>query len=104
MDVVEATGCEAIGASNADEALSVLEARPDIRIVFTDIQIPGSMDGLGLVRLMQTRWPRVAVLVASGKTDITDLPTGVQFLAKPYGSLQIETALRQLVGDLEIDD
>lgn len=99
MDTVEAIGCEAIDASNADDAVSILEARTDIRAVFTDVQMPGSMDGLELVRLLSKRWPCVAVLVASGKTSIapTDLPDGVLFFAKPYTRIQIETALRQII-------
>jgi two-component system, response regulator PdtaR len=64
----EAAGFQAIGVSNADEALSVLEARDDIAAVFTDVQIPGSMDGLGLIRLVRDRWPTVGLVVASGKS------------------------------------
>ena len=99
MDMVEAAGCEALGALNADDAVRLLEARSDIRAVFTDVQMPGSMDGLGLMRLMRERWPSVPVLVASGKDTVTpaDLPAGVRFFAKPYVALQIEAALRQLI-------
>ncbi len=96
MDMVDAAGCEAIGASNADEAVRVLEARADIRAVFTDVQMPGSMDGLALMRLTKKRWPSVVRLVTSGQTIVTDLPCGVGFVNKPYSLLQIETALRQL--------
>ncbi len=100
MDIVEASGCEPIAASNADEALDILAARADIRAVFTDVHMPGSMDGLELIRLLRERWPRVAALVASGKSSIApdDLPRGVRFFAKPYRPCQLETALRQLVG------
>jgi CheY-like chemotaxis protein len=98
MEMVEAAGCEAIGAFNADEAVRVLEARADIRAVFTDLQMPGSMDGLALMRLTKKRWPSVVGLVTSGRTNVTpgDLPCGVRFLNKPYSLLQIETALREL--------
>jgi DNA-binding NtrC family response regulator len=98
MDMVEAAGCEAIGASNADEAVRVLEARADIRAVFTDVQMPGSMDGLALIRLMKKRWPSVSRLVTSGQTSITraDLPCGVRFFNKPYLPREIEAALRRL--------
>lgn len=97
--MVEEAGFEAVGASNADEALSVLETRDDIRAVFTDVQMPGSMDGLGLIRLVRHRWPAVAGIVSSGKSSITemDLPRGVRFFAKPYQPFQIEAALRQLI-------
>ena len=100
MDMVEEAGCEAIGASNADEAVAVLEARADIRAVFTDVHMPGSMDGLALVRLMKKRWPSVVRLATSGQMSISsaDLPCGVRFFAKPYLPHQIEAALRQLIG------
>lgn len=97
LDIVEAAGFEAVSASNADEAIHVLETRDDIRAVFTDVQMPGSMDGLGLIRLMQDRWPAVAALVTSGGTNIADLPGGVRFLAKPYLPRQIEAALYKLI-------
>ena len=99
MNMVEAAGCEAIGALSADEAVRLLETRTDIRAVFTDIHMSASMDGLGLMRLMKDRWPSVPVLVASGKTNIApaDLPHGVRFFAKPYLPVQIEAALRQLI-------
>jgi two-component system, response regulator PdtaR len=98
MDMVEAAGCEAIGAADADEAIRVLEARSDIRAVFTDIYMPGSIDGLGLMRLMQERWPAVTALLTSGTANPASLPRGVRFVAKPYLPPQIEAALRQLIG------
>jgi DNA-binding NtrC family response regulator len=100
IDIVEGAGFEAIGASSADHAIDVLESRDDIRAVFTDIQMPGSMDGLALIRLMKERWPSVAALLTSGKINITpaDLPGGVPFFTKPYLAAQIESALRRLIG------
>ncbi|MGC1346111.1 MAG: response regulator, partial [Methyloceanibacter sp.] len=59
MDLVEAAGYRAIEASNADEAIAILESRKDIRIVFTDIDMPGSMDGLKLARAIRDRWPPI---------------------------------------------
>jgi DNA-binding NtrC family response regulator len=93
--IVEAAGFEAVSASNADEAVHVLGLRDDIRVVFTDVQMPGSMDGLGLIRLIQDRWPTVATLVTSGRMTIADLPGGVWFFPKPYLSHQIEAALHE---------
>jgi CheY-like chemotaxis protein len=97
--MVEEAGYEAISASDADEAIHILEGRSDIRAVFTDIQMPGSMDGLRLVWAVKERWPPVALIVTSGKSDIldTDLPAGGRFIRKPYDRSQIETMLRQLV-------
>jgi CheY-like chemotaxis protein len=99
LDMVEDAGFEAIAASNADEAVRILESRNDIRAVFTDVHMPGSMDGLRLVRVVRNRWPPVALIVTSGQTTVleTDLPTGGRFLHKPYQSAQIAAALRQIV-------
>jgi CheY-like chemotaxis protein len=99
LDMVEEVGFEAIAASDADEAIRILESRNDIRAVFTDIHMPGSMDGLRLARVVRNRWPPVALIVTSGRTKVleTDLPTGGRFLPKPYQLAQIETALRQLI-------
>src|SRR4051812_19102310 len=86
IDMVEGAGFEAIVASDADEAISILESRNDIRAVFTDVHMPGSMDGLRLARIVRNRWPPVALVVTSGRTNVleTDLPTGGRFVPKPY--------------------
>jgi CheY-like chemotaxis protein len=99
LNLVEDAGFEAIGAANADQAIRILESRTDIRAVFTDVQMPGSMDGLKLARLVRDRWPPVALIVTSGLMSISkeDLPTGAHFVGKPYQSAEIEFALRQLI-------
>jgi len=99
VEIVEGAGFRGIGVSSADEAVRVLEMRDDIRAVFTDVQVPGSMDGLELVRLMRERWPAVASLVTSGSTNMSeaDLPSGVRFFAKPYLRCEIIAALRGLI-------
>ena len=98
-EMIEDAGFEVISASDADEAIRILECRSDIRAVFTDVQMPGSMDGIRLVRVVRSRWPPVALLVTSGRTRVpeTDLPTGARFLHKPYEPAQITSALRQLI-------
>ena len=95
IDIVEGAGFEAMAASNADEAIRILESRNDIRAVFTDVQMPGSMDGLRLARVVRNRWPPVALIITSGQTNVceTDLPTGCQFVPKPYGAVQIRSIL-----------
>jgi CheY-like chemotaxis protein len=99
MDMVEEAGFEAIAASDADEAIRILESRTDIRAVFTDIQMPGSMDGLRLARVVRKRWPPVALIVTSGQMNVqdTELPVGGRFVRKPYEASQIATTLRQLI-------
>jgi CheY-like chemotaxis protein len=99
IDMVEGAGFKAIAAADADEAIRILESRNDIRAVFTDVQMPGSMDGLRLARVVRNRWPPIALIVTSGQTSVldTDLPTGGRFLRKPYGLPQIEATLRQVI-------
>lgn len=84
-------------ASNADEAIAILETRPDIHVVFTDIQMAGSMDGLKLAHFVRGRWPdqdhrdfRTSCVQRSR------LPEGSRFLPKPYGSDSISSILREL--------
>ena len=103
LAIIEDSGFEAIAAANADEAMHALETRADIRAVFTDVHMPGPMDGLKLAQVIRDRWPPVALLVTSGKTYVTatDLPSGARFLPKPYVPLQIEMNLREMLGDLQ---
>jgi CheY-like chemotaxis protein len=99
VDIIAAAGFEAIEASNADEAIEILEARRDIAVVFTDIQMPGSMDGLKLARAVRGRWPPIKI-VATSSVDVgeADLPAGGRFLPKPYSPVQITGVLRELTG------
>jgi CheY-like chemotaxis protein len=98
VDMIEAAGFEVVEATNADEAIAVLESRRDISVVFTDIQMPGSMDGLKLVRAVRGRWPPIKIVATSGHAHVTqqDLPEGGRFVAKPYSLNQITDLLREL--------
>jgi CheY-like chemotaxis protein len=98
-DVIESVGFEVLQAGTADEAIRILETRSDVRIVFTDVQMPGSMDGLKLARAVHGRWPPIKIIATSGQVSVTedDLPEGGQFLPKPYTSFQLASALQQLV-------
>jgi CheY-like chemotaxis protein len=100
VDMVRAAGFDVVEAKNADEAIPILETRNDIRIVFTDIQMPGSMDGLKLAAAIRGRWPPIKIVATSGLNNIGEdaLPSGSRFLPKPYGAVQIALALRELAG------
>jgi CheY-like chemotaxis protein len=94
---IEDAGFAVIEAANADEAIVILEARLDITVVFTDIQMPGSMDGLKLAAAIRGRWPPIKIIATSGLIDVRadDLPEGGRFLPKPYSPSQIVQTLRE---------
>ena len=100
VDMIRAAGFEVIDAGTADEAIEILEARTDITVVFTDIQMPGSMDGLKLAKAVRGRWPPIKIIATSGRVHVaeTDLPEGGRFLPKPYSPLEIAGVLRELTG------
>lgn len=91
-------GFEVVEAANADQAISLMESRLEISVVFTDIQMPGSMDGLRLVAVIRNRWPPVALLVTSGqlRPRESDLPENAHFLPKPYMPSDLKTHLYAL--------
>jgi CheY-like chemotaxis protein len=97
-DMITAAGFDAIEAANADEAIEILEVRRDIAVVFTDIQMPGSMDGLKLARAVRGRWPPIKIIATSGRAQVreADLPEGGRFLRKPYSPMQITGLLREV--------
>jgi CheY-like chemotaxis protein len=97
VGTIAAAGFEVIEAASADEAIRILESRSDIRVVFTDIQMPGSMDGLKLAHAVRDRWPPIKIIVTSGRELVAeyDMPEGGRFFAKPYDSTEICKALRE---------
>jgi CheY-like chemotaxis protein len=98
VDMIKAAGFVVVEAANAEEAIAILESRNDIAVVFTDIQMPGSMDGLRLARAVRGRWPPIKIVTTSGQRAVkdTDLPEGGRFLPKPYSAIQINRLLREL--------
>ncbi|MEA2756237.1 MAG: hypothetical protein QOJ54_2526 [Aliidongia sp.] len=98
VDIIAAAGYEVIEAADADKAIEILESRSDIAVIFTDVQLPGSMDGLKLARAVRGRWPPIKIVATSGQVHVreTDLPEGGRFLAKPYSPVQVTGVLREL--------
>jgi CheY-like chemotaxis protein len=92
-------GFDVVEAASADEAIMILECRLDITLVFTDVQMPGSMDGLKLAAAIRRRWPPIKIVATSGYVNVQqdDLPKGGRFLQKPYSPDQIVRTLRELV-------
>lgn len=98
-EMIEEAGYDVIEAANADEAIAILEVRLDIRVVFTDIQMPGSMDGLKLAAAVRDRWPPIKIVATSGHHAIRDgeLPEGSAFLQKPYNAATIGRVLNEMI-------
>lgn len=97
--LVEDLGCEFFEASNADEAIALLEKHPQITVVFTDIQMAGSMDGLELAAYARRRWPPLNFIIVSGNHAATEIemPEGARFFPKPYDAAAIGDAIRATV-------
>ncbi|UFX43120.1 response regulator [Bradyrhizobium sp. 41S5] len=100
VDIVEDAGFNSIEAVNADQAISILESRSDISLLFTDIQMPGSIDGLMLAHAVHDRWPSIKIILVSGQVKPSDAerPTNSQFFGKPLAVDQIITELQAMVG------
>jgi len=96
--LAEDEGFLVIEAPNADAAIALLEDHPEIRIVFTDIHMNGSMDGLELVAVAHDRWPPLRFLIVSGehRPACGEIPEGARFFAKPYDGVSIARALHSL--------
>lgn len=89
-DLVEA-GFKVLEAANADQAIKMLETHPEITILFTDIDMPGSMDGIRLAHAVRERWPPVKLVLVSGHQSPASeiLPADSAFFAKPYDMVRL---------------
>ena len=100
VDIVEDAGFTAVEAVSADEALAILETRSDISLLFSDIQMPGSMDGLMLARAVHERWPAIKIILVSGQVKVSDAdkPADSRFFGKPLVVKDMIAELQQMVG------
>ncbi|WP_457095003.1 response regulator [Microvirga sp. P5_D2] len=85
-DELESSGFQVLEAENADVALQILEARPDTGVLFTDVDMPGSMNGVSLAAQVHQRWPHILILISSGHHFLRndDVPDDGRFVSKPY--------------------
>jgi CheY-like chemotaxis protein len=98
MEVAEAFetgGFKVFQADTAERAIDVLQREPMIRVVFTDVDLPGRMDGLALAHYVRHRWPPTILLVGSGRAvpDTGALPSAARFVSKPYSSGNLAEAV-----------
>ena len=101
MQSLEDAGFEVVDAFNAEHALMALERRPDIRAVFTDVNMPGKFDGVSLARMVHERRPDMLIVVTSGamKVQRDDIPEGGRFIPKPYDGVQVADLIGGLLGE-----
>jgi CheY-like chemotaxis protein len=99
VEFVNGAGFETLEACDADQAIAILESCSEIAVLFTDINMPGSMDGLQLAHVVSNRWPVIEILVASGHVRLrqADLPPNGRFLGKPYPAAAMIAELHSLV-------
>ena len=92
VDTIEDAGFPTFEASGADEAIRLMEMHPEIRVIFTDIDMPGTMDGLKLSHYVRNRWPRVHIVITSGHVSATpdQMPARSVFIAKPHQQCDLQ--------------
>jgi len=98
-ETLREAGFAVLEAANAEEALARVESRPDIRLVFTDVNMPGRMDGVELARCLHRLHPSIRLILTSGKTTVTkdDIPDDGDFIAKPYSPESVTRAVSRLL-------
>jgi CheY-like chemotaxis protein len=100
VDMVEDAGYTSIEAVDADQAVAILEARSDIALMLTDIQMPGSMDGLKFAHAVHRRWPPIKIILVSGQLKMAniDIPLDSRFFGKPLDAAEMVTQMRNMIG------
>lgn len=102
MAILEDAGFETLEATHADAAVGLLHERhPHLCVLFTDVQMPGKLDGFALARYAAERWPHISIVVASGhaKPGPGDLPEGAHFIGKPFSAQVVRDHLRSMLPD-----
>ena len=100
VDMVEDAGYTSVEAVDADEAVAILESRSDIALMFTDIQMPGSMDGLKLAHTVHERWPPIKIMLVSGQLRPAniDIPADSRFFGKPLEAEAMIAEMQDMIG------
>ena len=97
-DLLADAGFEVLEAGNADEALRILEATQEVRVVFSDVEMPGSLDGVGLAHNICRRWPSIGIVLTSGhRIREETIPGDGRFVAKPYDGQVLVRQIEEIV-------
>ncbi len=96
--ILQDAGYDTLEAGDADEAIATLERDPDVDVVFSDIQMPGQLDGVKLAHAVRRRWPPIAMLLTSGRRIPTanELPDRVRYLPKPFAGAELLAEIDRL--------
>ena len=101
VSMLEDRGFVVVEAPNADEAIRKLQSQPEIAIVLTDVDMPGTMDGVKLAHYVHNRWPPIRLIVISGKVRPREdeLPEGARFVSKPYEEMYLLGVISEVTGN-----
>ena len=100
--ILDRAGFRVLEAEHGDEAFALMEARHrDVVLLFTDVQMPGRLDGFALARAVAARWPHVSIVVASGrvKPEPGAMPDKALFVAKPFSAEMVHDHLQEILPD-----
>jgi CheY-like chemotaxis protein len=100
VDMVEDAGFTSVEAVDSDQAVAILESHSDIALLFTDIQMPGSMDGLKLAHAVHERWPPIKIILVSGQLKLAniDIPADSRFFGKPLEASEMTSEMQNMIG------
>lgn len=98
-DILEEAGFQVVEAESADRALEILDQQSQIHVLFSDVDMPGSMDGLELARQVHRRWPNIRLLLTSGHHNLTssNLPDAGKFVPKPWNQDDLIAKIRDVL-------
>jgi two-component system, response regulator PdtaR len=97
-EVLHERGLRVLQANNGPDALQLLEASPHVDVVFTDVNMPGEFDGLGLARRVRDGWPHIAIVIASGRACPQAQLLPARFVPKPYQPDAVARIIGELIG------
>jgi CheY-like chemotaxis protein len=103
-DELRGQGLQVLEASNADEALTILESSLAVHLLFTDVRMPGRMDGLALAKLAQARFPRLKLIIASSREpEEPSRASADAFISKPYDLNQVVEQVEKILAQTDHD-
>jgi len=97
VQMIKDAGYTVLDVPNTNDAMAILKDRRDIRAVFTEIRVPGQLNGMDLGHAIAERWPWVRLIMTSGFLKVDNFPAEWRYIPKPYDGAQVTAALRALI-------